>query len=220
MTMTEKSFKNYFSRDGKGDLNESPNAKNGDWEYDSSEYLQSTSELVTERYWKFLRKIKVNNIDYELRKLNSEFIFKVGIFDNDKLFDNEYRFITKFRLEMSEYHSGLRFGIEKVLNVMSVATIKDLSGSGLALQVYKYIVNDLGYSIISDKDQYFGARKLWSKLSRETDVVVDVVDLKTFEIIATGVNIKHGKMNDEFDERFWSTTTNKENIRFVLRKIK
>ena len=121
---------------------------------------------------------------------------------------------------MSEYYSGLRFGIEKVLSAMTVAVVKELRNTGIALQVYKYIVNEMGYSIISDKDQYFGARKLWSKLSRETDVIVDVVDLKTFEIIARGVNIKHGKMNDEFDERFWSKTTNKENIRFILRKIK
>jgi hypothetical protein len=44
--------------------------------------------------------------------------------------------------------------------------------------MYKFLIQTQGYNIIGDTETYFGARRLWSSLSKDTDIVVDIIDTK------------------------------------------
>jgi hypothetical protein len=88
--------------------------------------------------------------------------------------------------------------------------------------MYKYIVNHLGYTIIGDREQYFGARRLWARLSQSLDINVDLVDLSSKKIIDKNVTLHHGKYDEDYDEKLWSfeEDISKEHIRSILTTIK
>lgn len=47
---------------------------------------------------------------------------------------------------------------------------------------YKALVKVEKLNFITDAEQFFGARKLWTKLSREHDVITDIIDTNKCEI--------------------------------------
>lgn len=89
---------------------------------------------------------------------------------------------------------------------------------GIAFTVYKYLVS-IGYNLLGNKEQYFGARKLWSRLSKETDVKVDIVNIESGEIIHNNIDLHHGTDDWDFDTRLWSRNDDKNHIRPILLKI-
>ena len=67
--------------------------------------------------------------------------------------------------------------------------------------------------------QRFGARRLWSKLSKIEDLTVSIIDFCTDEIIDSNVTIYHGAEDSDFDKRVWSSDSSKRHIRLVLKSI-
>jgi hypothetical protein len=74
---------------------------------------------------------------------------------------------------------------------------------------------------MSDSKQYNGARQLWSHLSRLNDVIVDVVDLSNNTIIDKDVtDLFQGKDDNDFNKKYWSYGSDKDDIRFILKYLK
>lgn len=103
------------------------------------------------------------------------------------------RFSVTFRIDFSDASNiGNRFGLKNLYNVSEVGVSKAQRGFGLATKMYTYFIKKQKYNIIGDEYQFFGARKLWSKLSRMTDLIVDIIDVKHNEILETDTKIHHG----------------------------
>lgn len=122
---------------------------------------------------------------------------------------------------INRLNKNLSYTLNKLYSVEKVSTLnhtEDMSfqRTGIATSLYKWIV-DNKYPIIGDEEQYFGARRLWSKLSGiGYPYKVDIVNIETGEVIAENMVIKSPKDYQDFDERFYSVDTSKGNIRPIL----
>jgi hypothetical protein len=95
----------------------------------------------------------------------------------------------------------------------------DFRMNGIASSLYRFISKDLNIHLISDVEQYFGARKLWSRLSITNRV--DVINTKTCELLHSNYLIYHGQEDYEFDANIWSYDDNEiPHIRLILKDIK
>lgn len=138
-------------------------------------------------------------------------------------FETSIKFVTYFKIKFSNVKNyGYKLNIKPLYNVNAVMTDPDLRGQGIAKFMYRYFIKNQGYNILGDKQQFFGARKLWKKLSEDSDITVDIIDIKEGVYIDKNVIIHHGDLDDEFDKRIWKEEgdTSTHNIRLILKDIK
>lgn len=214
--MTEKSIKSFK------ELFEMSIAKEGDFK-DAQDALGIQGEFGMKKFQE-IETFSVNNQELKLFKLRNSLYFKLGYWTIDKFISKigeEERniFVEVFHIELSRVKSLEHLGYSKVVNVDGVATLDKFTNKGIATIVYKYLVNTLNYTVLGDKNQYFGARKLWARLSNELDVGVDLVDIKDMKVIQKNVTLHHGKYDSDFDSRLWDYSEDKKNIRCILTKI-
>ena len=185
----------------------------GDWDEGMKE-LSPYTENIIELKWNLVDVFKFDNQKYEFRQMRNSLNFILGSFKNEKF----YPVFKIFMARQKTTENKLR--LKKLVNVNGVAVTQEMQGMGVAKTIYKYLVNQLHFTILADETQYFGARKLWSRLSKELDVTVDVIDIEKKEFLKKNVDIVHGKLDNEFDKEFWSRNDDKKNVRFILTKIK
>jgi hypothetical protein len=147
----------------------------------------------------------------------------VGAKDHYKLgrsitLNGELKFAVYLEIDLSPVHSLL--GLKNVFNVDSVAVSTTNQGAGIAKALYLHFVKKLKFNILGDEEQYFGARKLWTKLSQTEDTTVDIIDIDKNEYIEKNVILHHGHYDHEFDDRVWSYGHEKKHIRLILKDIK
>ena len=66
----------------------------------------------------------------------------------------------------------------------------------------------------------FGARKLWSNLSKSDTVKVDVFDTNKCQVVYKNYIINHGNEDYEFDTNIWSYDDNIiPQIRLILKDV-
>ena len=109
---------------------------------------------------------------------------------------------------------------KNIYSVSGVVVHKDYQGQGIGKFLYLYLVNIEKFNILGDSIQYFGARKLWSNISKHSKLTVDLINIVNGDIIEHNVRLKHGDLDHEFDPRLWSYNMDKIDIRPLLRKIK
>jgi hypothetical protein len=93
----------------------------------------------------------------------------------------ETGFKIVFMIQLSKEKSlGNILGNQRLYNVDGVSTINEdaVRRSGIAFFVYHYFVKELKWNFLGDRDQYYGARRLWAKLSLEVDTMVDIITKK------------------------------------------
>lgn len=105
------------------------------------------------------------------------------------------------------------------VKVVGVSDENNIRKGGIATFMYKYFINTMNMILVSDEIQYFGARRLWAKLSKEIDISVDIIDTRTKEVLFKNTILHHGDTDSEFDKRMWSYTKEKHFIRSVMTKI-
>jgi hypothetical protein len=206
-------------------LNETPVSFEGDYAY--AYHLTANTKIDEIKDWKKVDTITFQSKKYILiskKESRNEITYKLGQIINDV-------FMPVFGINLVKpKHNKLKLISEysNVIMVKVVSVAKELQGKGIAAFMYNYLVRKMNYTIISDQDQFFGARKLWTKLSKEfADVKVDVFNYQTGQIIEKGAIINHGERDDEFDTRYWARSSdidynnidNKLNIRFILKKV-
>jgi len=203
-------FKNY--------INEMSIAKRGNWS-NGSNFVGNFRIEKLEKY------IKVAEIDtFFVYQLNNSLEFIVGAPEKTLIqtkMGEEYKdtFKVIFNIHLVREKLLDKLGYTKMVRVSGVSTHEDYQQAGIATFMYKFIVNELGYSIIGDREQYFGARKLWVRLSNDINISVDLVDIFNKDIIEKNIILHHGKYDEDFDSRSWSYEDDKANIRPVLVNI-
>lgn len=202
-------------------LKEQVQAKKGDW-VGSVEMLNHISELVINIQYKNIDKIKFKNVEYTLLENNDiKYNYILGNYENIEV-DTKQGIVSKkvfqpvFAITFQHFKTSKIYG--KLYNVSGVGVL--YKGSGLSTFMYKYFIKKMKYTILGDSEQYFGARKLWSVLSKEVDVQVDLYNIQTDNIIEENVTLYHGDYNNEFDKRLWSYSKEKHYIRSILKDIK
>lgn len=175
----------------------------------------ATSEFVTNLKWKKVTELKSKKgITYEVRKFNEGDFYRIGLWE---LIDDEKQFVRYGEVDLRD-----EVVCSKTYKAVSLVRFySKIHGDGLGTLFYKYLVKEEKIDLLSDTVQYFGARKLWAKLSKVPDVIVDVIDTKTCKI-EKGIKVYHGDVNDAFDETIWSDESHDyiaKNIRLILRDV-
>ena len=194
------------------ELQESPLAMPGDWD-EGDVIIAQQSLLVHQKYWKKVGVLHGNKVVYDITQgLNA---YLVGRQDLPK-----DKFIVIGRLDLDDEPVSISYGYPNLRSVSQVVVHQDYRGFQVATQLYRFVVKS-GITLLSDMSQYFGARRLWARLSQQADMVVDVVDTARNAVVAREVQLHQGKLDADFDKEYWSYDINagKHNIRFVLRDI-
>lgn len=203
----------------------------GDWKEDESNFeLNSYSKFVAEKKWDKLATLTILRKEYQLRKLRTQNEFILGRFEQHHSINSselEERFVVICQISTSRQHSietelkKLNQEYRRIININGIYIDEKFRGIGLATLLYKWLVNEQNFVVMGDSQQYFGARRLWSKLSRQNDVIVDLIDISENKILDQGVILHHGETEKDFDERLWSMfpDVSKRNIRPILRRI-
>ncbi len=198
-------------------LQEMSIAGKGDWK-PNEDMVEYKSANVVKLKWKLIDKFtSKNGIELELRTLHDEYIAGRFILNG---VDEEFEILLHMNMsEDKETASEFKIS-KKLMNVDGVKVKETSQGSGIALMTYKSIIKKQNIIIIGDEVQFFGARRLWSKLSREVDVRVDIIDLYSEKVLEKDVILKHGTDDWDFDKRVWSYDYDKKYIRLILKEIK
>lgn len=197
------------------ELKEMAIAGKGDWK-PNVDMIEYKSSNVVKLKWKLVDTfIPKNGIEMELRTLKNEYI--VGRFIEEI---NEFEIFLHMKMsEDKETASDFKIS-KRLMNVDGVKVKETAQGSGIALMTYKSIIKKQNIIILGDEVQYFGARRLWAKLSKEVDVRVDIIDLHSETILEKDVILKHSTDDWDFDKRVWSYDFDKKYIRLLLKEIK
>lgn len=195
-------------------LDEMTHAAYGDYTKNVSQYLQDVSRFIINKKW--TRLTTINGLElYRLTERNKR-NYLIGKFNTQKD-GSPFEVYTRMTLEVDSESSQL---FNKIFyNVNLVATQSGMQGSGLAKSLYQYLVEVEDLLILGDAVQYFGARRLWSKISKMSTVVVDILDIANGEVIERDVTLSHGDLDHEFDPRVWSDDHLTYHIRPLLQKL-
>jgi hypothetical protein len=180
-------------------------------------YNGGLSLLILKKDYSLLSKFKFNSEEYELYRNNiigksTKYILGNVQF-NEESNEDEFNIVMEIKLS-DKFIKGIHYK-----NVDSVKVNHDLHGLGIARTIYKFFVKDKQFKILGDEIQFFGARKLWTKLSKMIDVQVDIITDEG-KVLETDVILHHGSDDWDFDNRVWSYTFEKKHIRLILTDIK
>ena len=186
----------------------------GDWD-DGDVLIYDKGLKAYRANWKKVGSIASDKRVYDIARCNSTFI--VGTEEPSKPPAGKFALVADMELEKI---SDLYCGYVNAYSVNHVIVRDTQRGLGIGIQLYRFIAKS-GISLISDDTQYFGARALWSRLSQQIDMVVDVIDTDKRSVIAKGVRLHQGNIDSDFDKTYWSYNIHDgmRNIRFVLREI-
>jgi hypothetical protein len=191
-------------------INEAPDAGRGNMDDDKFTPIDKKSVSKIEHYINRGNFTALNKKIY-LYQIPNTFNYVFGFIENGVF--NEYGSITLLPEENTAEH-------ENVYTIDKVEVANDARGKGLSTKLYRFLVLGLHIVLMSGDIQFFGARRLWSNLSRQPDMAVDVVNTRTQEIIERNATLEHGPNNDDFSAPYWGVNrgdTNFHHIRFVLR---
>ena len=100
---------------------------------------------------------------------------------------------------------------------MSKVEVHNQRLSGIGKTFYRWFIMNK-YTIISDLVQFDGARALYDSLSRDSDIIADIIDDQERHFLKTDVRVDSGKEDWDFDTELWSYDFDKANIRIALYK--
>jgi GNAT superfamily N-acetyltransferase len=144
----------------------------------------------------------------------------VGFFDKKhghELYKDEERFVEIACLDMDVTDYAFYHYKTPILAVTGVFTNEQYRGKGIGSRLYTETIK-LGYLVMCDDLQYYGARKIWARLSVSDDFAVDVVDRVEEKLVVAGVELYQGDSDEDFTEDFWSYYHDKTDLLFVLRR--
>jgi hypothetical protein len=201
---------------------EQAQAKYGNWKEDI--VITSISEFIINNKYKEIGSLQAKNKSFEIFELISGLdirSFVIGYWDtkveqskSGAIESNTFNTVCKATLTKDTH--GLTYPNLYIMESIEVATT--MQGETIAISFYKFLLaTDI--TIIGDTEQYFGARKLWSKLSKSIDVKIDIVDTNTKDVLEQNVILHQGDYDHDFDERLWSYDIDKLHLRSVLRRI-
>lgn len=215
-------------------LEEMAIAKSGDYDFGDLNYIGDKSRVVSkngvEELLSFNKgKEKLFIVKYKSKTPNGTYYFLTREVPDE---ENEITGLNKIRhqiicamlLKFTTRYHGLGYGEFRIIK--GVETHSSERNKGYGRLFYQKIVDDIGFVLMGDDEQYEGARNLWVSLSKHPGFIVDIVDLINGKIIEKNVDLK-----DALDPRIWTdeklmlTGTKEERKigrfrRLVLTKVK
>jgi hypothetical protein len=161
--------------------------------------IGSLSEFMKEQCWSLIDKITIDDIEYDIIKHNDFNTYMVGnmAIAFAGMVEPRNRFDNIFSVELDNTSHNIDY--EKIYRP-SVHVKKDFRGRKIAKIMYQWLLHHEKYVLLGDEQHYFGNEKLWSLLSDEIDILVDIVDFKKNEILLTDVILHRGKYNEDFEK--------------------
>lgn len=203
---------------------------------DYGEFLTTYKKGSVEDFMTLIDKnIKIprfQKYNLELYRINNRKInqpdFLLGFWEKEELdtkVGKEYKDVFRaiFAMQVSSKSNIMKY--KNVINIDGVFTAEDIEfrRKGIATFMYIYLVNQMKYTILGDLEQYTGARRLWTGLSRIKSMKVDIIDLSTSKIIIEDAILVHGELEEEYDKRLWDSEESEsyiaKNYRCILTKI-
>jgi hypothetical protein len=158
----------------------------------------------------------------ELYKMKSNHHYVLGKFETKDILtkrgkEKETKLDVIFKMTLTPVKS---VG-ESFLNVDEVQVRENVRCYGIALQMYRYFLKVLKHQLMGDEVQYFGARKLWAKISAMTDVTVDLIDIAKDVYIEKNIVVHQGKEDWDYDTRVWGNnySSEKKDVRLILKDL-
>jgi len=130
----------------------------------------------------------------------------------ESIFEDENIIETVFKINLTPI---LVPNYNNVMHIDMAFTRSDLRGTKIGNFMYRYLVDVLDYTLLSNGMQYQKARLLWASLSRTKEYCVDLIDIVTNNIIEKNIKIHRADDNDS-DERVWSDDESKKHLRLIL----
>lgn len=200
----------------------------GDWT-PTKDMIHHMSGIVISKNWEKIGDLKLDigeeqESTYEIRRYKEGNVHKiiVGEFIN---YDNKtaMRFniaasIKLLRRKDIESWIKPKENIIGIFNVDGVVVKDSLRGNGIALSFYKFLIKT-NYIILGDETQYFGIRKTYARLSKHPNLKMSIIDIEKEIILEKDVVVDQGNEDYEFDDRVWSYTTEKKDVRLLLQTI-
>jgi len=195
-------------------LTENAIAAYGNWELGET-VIAYRSITVLKTHYSQIGNVKIPSLgEKKVFKIDTSEFYIVGDFVSK---GDETKFEEIFQITFSK--TKIPNHPENYMNVDGVKVPSVLRGIGVALIMYRYFIKELKFNILGDETQFFGARKLWAKLSKMNDLIVDIIDFRDGTFLEKDVMNNHGLEDWDFDDRVWSYNVDKKNIRLILREI-
>ena len=160
---------------------------------------------------------------YKIIKHKNAAMYKVGemiTITENGVSKNFFDTVFTIHLE-NKKNIGHRLNYDKLYQVLVVGVKENQRGRYIAKNMYRWLLKHEKYTLLGDEHQFFGARKLWSVLSKDSDIRVDIVDLSEDKVLFRNVTLHQGKYDKDFDVRLWGYTESErqKHIRSVLINI-
>lgn len=172
------------------------------------------SKFIEDYKYEALDTLEINGTNYTVFNLKGYLSYVVG---TDVETNEGVKLALIARIELERVPDILHY--TNLYNVEHVRVKDNLQGSGIARTLYTYLVKKLGYTLLGNEIQYFGARRLWARLSHLEGVAVDVIDISEPKLLYTDTGIYHGTEDADFDLRIWRYEEDKKDIRLILRDV-
>ena len=188
----------------------------GNWEISEEDgIVVYRSATVMKTHFTQITTLKIPAVGIKkVMKLDAGYFYTVGDFVTK---GDETKFAELFQITLIP--TTIPNLPDKYMKVDGVKVPAIHRGIGIATTMYRYLSKDLKFKILGDKTQYFGARKLWAKLSKMLDVTVDIIDIRDGKMLEEDVVLHHGTEDWEFDDRVWSYDIDKKHIRLILKDL-
>lgn len=137
--------------------------------YDSPDVTIVNKEVLD----KFARvgTIEVTGYSFTVFRNTTTDEFALACLDNHD--STKYHIVSEFEIL---HHSDI-LGLKNLYVMKEIVVALQFQRKGIATKIYRFLIENLGYTIIGDSFQYFGDRKTWVKLSYTNDVRVDIIDI-------------------------------------------
>lgn len=192
-------------------LNEMPIAVLGDWDgFKDNKSVHISKRGFDRGLYNELDSFMYDNHSFYVVKESKTYYLGTW----GKEFDNDV-FVVFVQLQVIERPDLKQIGYKRAIQMSKVETSKNERFKGYASQLYFWFLIR-GYVIVSDSVQFDGARKIYDKLSRFSNIKADLVDVVERKILKTDVKIDSGIEDWDFDTDVWSYDFKKSDIRIVL----
>lgn len=191
-------------------INETPEAGFGDMNDDMVTHITQQPVLNLRNYID-RGSFEVLNHTVHLYQIPNSYKHVFGIIEKEKFHELGNIILTPIA-NIMRYNN--------VYTIDEIEVANDVRGNGLSTKLYSFLVLNLHMVLMCGNIQFFGARKLWSRLSKHPDIAIDVIDMCTQKIIEKNIVLNHGPDNDDFDTKYWGVyrgDTDYKCFRFIMR---
>lgn len=200
-------------------MNEAPIAMVGDWEnHTFKNDIGFKKQFTVDANWTLKDTILINNKEINIYKSKEN--GKTYILGVPGTLENKKGIIEVSRGKLRSMKSVQNHTKHKnAMQMEQIYTHKDYRGEGITSKFYAWLISVEGYQIVSDAEQYDGARKIYSNLSKNFNV--DIYDNINNKTMKTNYDLVHGEEYWEFDEDVYSVEGDiptKEDVLIIMYK--